>query len=81
MTLEKMPDRFAEHPQMVLVVTNMHYSEATTPVAQQPGQGGQVQLGGAGAGRVLGARVWRANRRAQPAFGRLVAGAKQPQDG
>lgn len=30
MTLEKMPDRFAEHPQMVLVVTNMHYSEATT---------------------------------------------------
>jgi len=28
MTLEKMSDRFSEHPQMVLVMTNMHYSEA-----------------------------------------------------
>ncbi len=26
--LEKMADRFAEHPQMVLVITNMRYSEA-----------------------------------------------------
>ena len=28
LSLEKMADRFAEHPQTVLVVTNMHYSEA-----------------------------------------------------
>ncbi|NCF29631.1 MAG: hypothetical protein GWP69_19795 [Gammaproteobacteria bacterium] len=28
LTLEKLPDRFAEHPQMVVVMTNMHYSEA-----------------------------------------------------
>ena len=28
LTLEKMPDRFFEHPAMVLVLTNMHYSEA-----------------------------------------------------
>ncbi|MDH3465878.1 MAG: hypothetical protein OES26_08210, partial [Gammaproteobacteria bacterium] len=28
MTLEKMSDRFSEHPQMVLVMTNMHYAEA-----------------------------------------------------
>ncbi len=28
LSLEKMPDRFAEHPQMVLAITNMHYSEA-----------------------------------------------------
>lgn len=26
--LEKMADRFSEHPQMVLVITNMHYAEA-----------------------------------------------------
>ena len=28
LTLEKLPDRFAEHPQTVVVMTNMHYSEA-----------------------------------------------------
>ena len=28
LTLEKLPDRFAEHPQMVVAVTNMHYAEA-----------------------------------------------------
>jgi len=28
LTLEKMPDRFYEHPNTVLVVTNMHYAEA-----------------------------------------------------
>ena len=28
MTLEKLPDRFAEHPQMVVAVTNLHYREA-----------------------------------------------------
>ena len=28
LSLEKMPDRFHEHPQTVLVITNMYYSEA-----------------------------------------------------
>jgi hypothetical protein len=28
LTLEKLPDRFAEHPHTVVVMTNMHYSEA-----------------------------------------------------
>jgi hypothetical protein len=28
MSLEKMPDRFYEHPQMVMVITNMYYTEA-----------------------------------------------------
>jgi SAM-dependent methyltransferase len=28
LTLDKMPDRFFEHPSMVLVLTNMHYAEA-----------------------------------------------------
>ena len=28
LTIEKLPDRFAEHPQTVVVMTNMHYSEA-----------------------------------------------------
>jgi hypothetical protein len=40
LTLEKMPDRFHEHPASVLVVTNMFYSEAPwlTPRAQQGGE-------------------------------------------
>jgi len=28
LTLSKLPDRFAEHPQLVVVMTNMHYREA-----------------------------------------------------
>jgi len=28
LTLEKLPDRFIEHPQSVVVITNMHYAEA-----------------------------------------------------
>lgn len=28
LTLEKLPDRFVEHPQTVFVLTNLHYSEA-----------------------------------------------------
>lgn len=28
LTLEKLPDRFIEHPQMVVVLTNLHYSES-----------------------------------------------------
>jgi hypothetical protein len=28
LTLDKMPDRFVEHPQSVVVVTNLHYGEA-----------------------------------------------------
>ncbi len=28
LTLEKLPDRFAEHPRLVVVLTNMHYREA-----------------------------------------------------
>jgi len=28
LTLEKLPDRFSEHPHMVVAMTNMHYSEA-----------------------------------------------------
>ncbi len=28
LTLEKLPDRFVEHPQLVVVITNMHYAEA-----------------------------------------------------
>ena len=28
LTLEKLPDRFSEHPQTVVVLTNMHYREA-----------------------------------------------------
>lgn len=28
LTLDKLPDRFVEHPELVVVLTNMHYSEA-----------------------------------------------------
>ncbi len=30
LTVEKLPDRFIEHPNMVFVVSNLHYSEATS---------------------------------------------------
>ena len=29
LTIEKLPDRFVEHPNMIFVLTNLHYSEAT----------------------------------------------------
>ena len=34
--LEKMADRFAEHPQMVLVITNMRYAEAANLYPAKP---------------------------------------------
>ena len=38
LTLEKLPDRFSEHPQTVVVLTNMHYREA--PALQPAGRDG-----------------------------------------
>ncbi|MGU9956900.1 MAG: hypothetical protein ACNYPI_04465 [Arenicellales bacterium WSBS_2016_MAG_OTU3] len=37
MTLEKLPDRFAEHPQLVVAITNMHYIESPslTPTTEE----------------------------------------------
>ncbi len=54
LTLEKLPDRFAEHPQMVVAVTNMHYREAPnlwpeTPDKQAQMQWSEVVLEGANA--------------------------------
>jgi hypothetical protein len=39
LTLEKLPDRFSEHPQSVVVLTNMHYREAP---ALRPGDPGKA---------------------------------------
>ncbi len=36
--LEKMADRFAEHPQMVLVITNMRYAEAAQLYPEKPAE-------------------------------------------
>jgi len=36
LTLEKLPDRFVEHPQMVVVITNLHYAEAPTLLPRSP---------------------------------------------
>jgi SAM-dependent methyltransferase len=49
LALEKMPDRFYEHPATVLVMTNMFYSEAPwlRPNAQRPVQWMEVALEGA----------------------------------
>ena len=51
LTLEKLPDRFVEHPQMVVVLTNLHYSESpwlqpNTEVKQERMMFKQVQLDG-----------------------------------
>ena len=52
LSLEKLPDRFAEHPEMVVAVTNMHYREAPhllpeTPDKQAALQWSEVVLEGA----------------------------------
>ena len=51
LSLEKMADRFAEHPQTVLVVTNMHYSEAPwlRPRIDRPINWHEVPLAGGSA--------------------------------
>ena len=36
LTLEKLPDRFNEHPAMVVVITNMFYAEATSLMPRAP---------------------------------------------
>jgi hypothetical protein len=48
LSLEKIADRFAEHPQTVLVVTNMHYSEAPwlRPRVDRPINWHEVSLAG-----------------------------------
>ena len=35
--LEKMPDRFHEHPHTVLAITNLRYADAPRPAARRPG--------------------------------------------
>jgi len=51
LSLEKMGDRFAEHPNTVLVVTNMHYSEAPwlRPRIDRPVNWHDIPLTGASA--------------------------------
>ena len=41
--LEKMPERFQEHPQTVLVLTNMFYSEAPTLFPRSPSSQSRLQ--------------------------------------
>ncbi len=45
-SLEKMADRFYEHPQTVLVVTNLFYGEAPGLFPRRHGHAGQAQLVG-----------------------------------
>jgi SAM-dependent methyltransferase len=42
LTLDKMPDRFFEHPEMVLAVTNMPYADAPWLAPQKPGSSNKV---------------------------------------
>src|SRR5690242_13033598 len=42
LALEKMPDRFMEHPATVLVMTNMKYDEAPLLTPNEPGIGAKV---------------------------------------
>lgn len=36
LTLDKLPDRFVEHPQLVTVITNLHYAEAPSLTPNTP---------------------------------------------
>ena len=80
LSLDKMADRFFEHPATVLVVTNMYYTEAPwlTPKARHGRDLAGLARGGADRRDV--ARVQRADRRAGAVPGQELAGAAQPQD-
>jgi hypothetical protein len=42
LTLEKLPDRFHEHPATVMVLTNLYYSEAPLLMPKSPAMAGQI---------------------------------------
>ena len=44
LTLEKLPDRFVEHPQMVVVITNLHYAEAPVLLPRDPEKAGRMHF-------------------------------------
>jgi hypothetical protein len=76
LVLEKMPDRLFEHPAMVLVITNMLYSEAQ---AQLGDLGHQPRLARGLVDRQHGARIRGADQR-PPALSRRALGCPhQPQ--
>ncbi|MDA1348170.1 MAG: hypothetical protein O3A47_04780 [Chloroflexi bacterium] len=56
-SLEKMADRFYEHPLTVLVVTNMLYTEAPRLYPGSKRSGGGPKLAGGPSGRQLSVRV------------------------
>ena len=79
LTLEKLPDRFSEHPQTVVVLTNLNYREAPwlRPAdvdARSRVNWREVALDGSHR-----ARVRPSDRRSAPGSGGLVEGAYQPQ--
>ena len=64
LALEKMPDRFYEHPATVLVITNMYYSEAPWLTPQLGDRGDEPRVARGQPSRLLLARVRGADHRA-----------------
>jgi hypothetical protein len=81
LSLDKMPDRFHEHPATVLVVTNMYYTEAPWLAPNQVSGGDLAGLARGGADGQYGGRVQRADCRPRALVGARLAGAAQSQDG
>ncbi len=80
LSLERMPDRFFEHPATVLVLTNMFYSEAPWLRPNSPTAAHEHDLEGRGAQRQLEPRVRRADHGAAAVPLRGVDGARQRED-
>ena len=80
LTLQKMPDRFFEHPATVLVLTNLHYSEAPWLTPKSLSRRHQPRLAGTGAERQHRARVREADHRTRAVPRRELEGAHQPQE-
>ena len=77
--LEKMPDRFYEHGNTVLVITNLSYAERAVAGARRPGEGAD-QLAGREARGDLGERVRRPDRSARAGARARLGDQAEPAD-
>ena len=65
--LEKMPDRFVEHPHTVLVVTNLSYADAPALLPSDPGAAARLNWQEVALEGSVRPRARRADRGARPA--------------
>ncbi len=79
--LEKMPDRFYEHPHTVLVDHEHDVRRRAASDAERPGAGRGAELAGDPSDRHVGLRLRRADRGARPGAVARLADEAEPEDG